>query len=106
MFHIHRSGRPLLLVALLCLAAPAQADDTTEPNFDTVLKSVEKGEILPLSEIRKKIAARIAGEIVDVEVHREDDVIIYEIKVLTNGGRLIEADVRAADGEILEIENE
>lgn len=104
--HIGRIKGPLVLVALLGIAGLAHADSGTELDFDTVMKSVEKGEILPLTEIRKKIADRLAGEIIDVEVHQERGQIIYEIKVLTSDGHVIEADVRAADGVILEIENE
>ncbi len=82
----------------------ASLNDTD--GYDAVLKSVQDGSILPLYKIRDIITKRLGGDIVGVHIHAEDGKTIYELKILKDDGRLVEADVNAADGEILEIENE
>lgn len=102
--------RTLAIVALtsclLCSSGtPGRADDD-EVSFDEVMKSVRSGASLPLADIRARISGRIEGEIVRVTVKREHSRLIYEVRVLKANGRLVEAEVDAASGRILEIENE
>lgn len=82
----------------------ASSNDTD--GYDAVLKSVQDGSILPLYKIRDIVTKRLGGDIVGVQIHVEGGKTIYELKILQDDGRLVEADVNAADGEILEIENE
>jgi len=84
----------------------ARADDDDDLDMDDVMNSVRSGAAMPLAEIRARISNRIAGEIVRVAVKREHGHLVYEVRVLKADGKLVEAEVDAASGRILEIENE
>jgi len=92
-------------VLLLALSCPAMADDTSE-DHDTVLKAVDSGEARSLAELKRIVMERVPGEIVSVKLDHERSVLVYEFRILTAVGRLVEVEVDAADGTILEVENE
>jgi len=101
---------PTLFAAYLMLAIPlAHADDDgdndDDHNRDAVLSSVEKGEILPLSTIRKQVSTAFPGDIVDVAIVRRHGGIRYRFKVLTSGGVLQEVIINAVDGAVIKVEN-
>lgn len=70
------------------------------------MDQVQSGRILPLSTIRTKVAARVKGEIVRVKVTRDHGRVVYKLRLLTPDSRLVEAEIDAVTGVILEIENE
>ena len=90
---------------LLSMASLSRADDD-DVDMDEVLKSVRSGAAMPLAAIRRRISDRIDGEIVRIEVKREHGHLVYEVRVLNADGKLVEVEVDAASGRILEIENE
>ena len=101
--------RAFLACLALALAAPAgasRADDDDGIDQDDVMSDVQAGRILPLSAIRSRIAGRIAGDIVRVRVRRDDGRLIYKLRLITPAGRLVEAELDAVTGAILEIEND
>lgn len=89
------------LVVLPCLSAMADDDD-----HDAVRAAVDSGRALSLAHLKRVVSKRVPGEIVSVKVDREDQALVYEFRILTENGHLVEAEVDAADGRILEIENE
>lgn len=91
----------LALIALL--AAPAFADDDGKHDHDRARRALERGEVLPLERILAVVRARIPGEVVRVELEREDGMWIYEVRVLDAAGRRIEVHVDAAKAIILKI---
>jgi uncharacterized membrane protein YkoI len=96
-----------LLSLLWSSCAPAYADDDDDRvGMDEVMNAVRSGASLSLSEIRLRVADRISGEIVRVGVKRKHGILLYEVRVLKTDGKLVEAEVDAASGRILEIENE
>lgn len=95
----------ILSCLLWAIGAPVRADDD-DVSMDEVMKSVRSGDSLPLAEIRARIASRVHGDIVRVAVKREHGLLVYEVRVLKADGKLVEAEVDAASGRILEIENE
>lgn len=101
-----------LAVALLCsaLLVPGAtqvfADDDDEKLRDKLRDAVERGEILSLSELRSIVTARVPGRIIDTELDEDDDRLIYEFRVLTPRGLVVEVEVDAAEGRILEIDED
>lgn len=79
-------------------------DDTDE--YDRIRDSVKAGKLLPLARIKAQVEDRWPGEIVDISVGREHGRISYAFRVLNAKGRLVEIEINAADGAILEVENE
>jgi len=98
---------PLLL--LLSLSLPvwltprALAGDIDQ---DDAIRLREAGEILPLESILTKAREHHDGKVIGVELERERDSFIYEIKMLDNNGVLWEMKINAKDGLVLEEEQD
>ncbi len=100
-------GKPaayFLLASLLVVAAPVRGDDDDDHEF--ARRAVEQGLVAPLAEIAAKVSEQIPGEIIEVELDREDGVYVYEFKILSEKGRLQEVEVDANTAEILDLEDE
>lgn len=95
-----------LLLALTSLPLHADDDGDEGETLDAVHEAVEKGELKPLPELKAIISKDYPGEIVRIEPHRTSRRITYEFKVLRQDGRLVEIEMDAASGRILEVENE
>ncbi len=103
--HIYRRMMTMGCMAALALSLclPAMADDD---DHDAVRDAVNSGRALSLAQLKRVVSERLPGEIVSVKVERENARLVYEFRILTANGHLVEAEVDAADGRILEIENE
>jgi len=112
-------------VVLMALAPVAYADEVREglheqqaaekfrehygdddDNRERIRKGVESGELKSLAELRRIVLAQVSGEIVDTDADDRDDRIIYEFRVLVSSGHIVEIELDAATGKILEIEND
>ena len=103
--------RTLLLVALFASAIPycALADDAEDRrDHELARQALVEGRIKPLAEITALLQKQMPGEIVGVEIEREEKTgaFVYEFKVLTPGGHLKEVDVDATNGTILKTEDD
>ena len=103
--------RTLLIVALFAAAAPscAQADDADDRrDHELARQALVEGRIKPLAEITALLQKQMPGEVVGVEIEREEKTgaFVYEFKVLTPGGHLKEVDVDATNGTILKTEDD
>lgn len=93
----------LFLIALtLPLAVRAEGGDAS--NADLARAAVERGEILPLAEAVADLLKRYPGRIIEVEFERDDGEAVYELELVTEDGRLIDAEVDARTGAVLEVE--
>ncbi|XSG80911.1 MAG: PepSY domain-containing protein [Methyloligella sp. ZOD6] len=99
-----KSAGLVMLAVLLMTPAVVRGDDEDDHEF--ARKAVEQGLVRPLAEIAAKVGEEIPGEIIEVELDREDGVYVYEFKILTEGGRLQEIEVDANTAEILDREDE
>lgn len=50
--------------------------------------------------------AEVPGEVVEIELEREDGMQIYEIEIMTADGTEMEVEIAAETGEVLEVEAE
>jgi uncharacterized membrane protein YkoI len=58
-------------------------------------------------DVQKAIAiatSQVAGEVLKVELEREDGRFIYEVKVLSKDGHVREIELDAKDGSVIEVE--
>ena len=67
---------------------------------------VRQGEIMPLETILAQFPAAEFGKLLDLEVEREHGIIVYEFEFLRTDGRIVEVEVDASNGRILEQEIE
>lgn len=86
-------------IALVGLIRPAAAG----MDHDEALEAVKSGKILPLLPIMERVENAYAGQIVAVELIKDDDGpgMFYRVKFLTTEGRLLVLSVDAATGDIV-----
>jgi len=70
---------------------------------DCALDAYKSGEIRPLSEVLAVAREKIPGEVVKIELEREDGVWVYEIKILTPSGRRREIEINAQTLAVIKI---
>lgn len=90
-----------LALALLALAGFGAADERHDGDHDRARQALEAGEVLPLRAIIGRVERDYPGQIVEVELEREDGRWEYEIKVLRAGGVLVKLKFDARDGRVL-----
>jgi uncharacterized membrane protein YkoI len=68
---------------------------------------VERGDLLSLESILQSYPENQYGKLLDLEAERKNRAVIYELKFLRSDGRIIELEIDARDGSLLdkEIEN-
>jgi uncharacterized membrane protein YkoI len=99
--------RYVTLFAMLALVplAPelAAADDWEDSNtsHDRARRAVSGGEIIPIEQLISGISRQLPGDIVAVELEREDIGWVYELKILASDGRLHEVYVDAYSGRVV-----
>ncbi len=97
---LRRAG---VLVLCLALAGPVLADDK---DHERARRALEAGEVLPLGEVLARVAREMPGDVLEVELERDDGRWIYEIKLLRADGALLEVEVDAATAAVIEVEQE
>jgi uncharacterized membrane protein YkoI len=96
----HPTTLALFLSALALLSIPplARADGDHERHrdrdHDRARSALLHGQILPLTEA--------PGRFLEVELDDDDGLLIYEIKVMDDRGRITRLEVDAATGHILD----
>lgn len=102
--HRYRTAAGALCFLLLTLGSSAGMADN-ERDHDRARQALEAGEVLPLRTILERVEREYPGQVIDVELEREQesgqDRWVYKIKVLRSGGALIKLKVDARDGSII-----
>ena len=101
-------SRPLraLLLVLACgfASVPGIARDLDQ---DEALRLRQAGVIRPLEDLMAPALGRYPGaELLEAELEEEDDVLVYEVELLTADGTVRELELDARDGRILKDEVE
>jgi uncharacterized membrane protein YkoI len=84
----------------------ASAEGDVDDDHEEARRAVEKGSARPLAEILDQIQPQLGGKVIGVELEREHERYIYELKVVTPSGELREIYVDAVSGGILKNEEE
>lgn len=66
-----------------------------------VIEWVKEGKVLPLDTIMQRYESRLKGRLLDVEVEKKHDRIIYELEILRDDGIVYEIKIDAKTGEWL-----
>jgi len=88
-----------LLAALLAVGPVARADD--DDDHDRARRALEAGEIAPLAEVLAAVERDFRGRVIEVELERDDGRWLYEIKLLTPQGAVIELEYDARSRTLL-----
>lgn len=97
----HRLITLLSATLLSCvLSFPLLADNS---DHDLARQALEAGEILPLRTIIEQIERDYPGQIIEVELERDAEQWVYDIKLLREHGALVKLKLNASDGTLLGI---
>ena len=96
----------LMMGAVGGIAVPALAD---EKDQDRARAAMLRGEVAPLAKALIAIEKSFIGDVIEVELEEEDKfgigpTLIYEIKLLTPEGNVLQLKVHAKTLEILDVD--
>ena len=97
-----------VIVLMAALSSVGVRADDDARDHDRARRALEAGEIMPLSRILDRVERDWGGgsggaDAVEVELEREDERWLYEIKLLQDGGQVLKLKVDARDAEVLSI---
>lgn len=93
----------LFAIAVLATAAFAESDD----DHERARRAFEAGEIVSLTTIIELVERDFEGELIEVELENEGrQGLVYEVKLLTPDGEIVELLFDAGDGELLGVEGD
>ena len=67
------------------------------------MQAVQSGQVLPLTTVLERLAAQHPGQVLEVELERDAQQWIYEIKLLTADGQLLKLKLDAGTAEVLRL---
>ena len=92
-----------LTAVLVIIALPALAQEDL-PDHERAEEAVAQGMFLSLADVLARLARTHPGEAIEVELDDEDGVTVYDLGLITADGRLLEIEVNARTGEVLDVE--
>jgi uncharacterized membrane protein YkoI len=90
----------LSLLAFHVNAAPQLEIDE---DHDEVMHAVQQGLIQPFSALQEKVAKQLNGRIIKVELDEDDDVWVYELKLIDPNNNIVKVEYEARTLTIIEI---
>lgn len=104
---LHSKLLPAMLVlASLCALLPATVALAGKDDHVEARELLRRGEILPLPQILDIAQRHAAGDVIEVELEREDSGWEYKVKVLTPTGRVRKVTLNARNGALLKIKDD
>lgn len=95
---------PVLVVGLaLVLSGVLSVKAGERRDHDRARAAVQAGEVLPLPTLLERLARTHPGQVLDIELEREDGRWIYEVKLLQPSGQLLKLELDAATGAVLQL---
>lgn len=89
-----------MLMAML-ESGVSYAADNADHDHDRARQAVEAGDVMPLRTILERVEREYPGQVMEVELDRENGEWVYEVKLLRKGGALMKLKILARDGTIL-----
>ena len=103
---VPRRRLPLLVLAALLAAAPTPHALAGKDDHIEARELLQRGEIVPLARILDVVQKRVPGDVIEVELEREDGLWEYKVKVLTPTGRVRKLYLDARNGAVLKIKDD
>ncbi|HYN58688.1 MAG TPA: PepSY domain-containing protein [Rubrivivax sp.] len=96
--------RPAVLAAMCCSAlalSGAWAGD--ERDHERARSAVQAGEVLPLPALLETLRRTHPGQVLELDLERDDGRWIYEVKLLQANGQLLKLELDAGTGQVLQV---
>ncbi len=93
----------LMLSLWSFVGAPSGLAQASESDHEMARKALREGKVLPLRTVLEQAERDYQGQVLEVELDRDDGMFIYEIKLLRTDGQLMKLKVNAANGQVLSI---
>ncbi len=90
----------VLCLALITLPGARASDDR---DHERARAAVQAGEVLPLPTLLDKLGRTHPGQVLELELEREEGRWVYEVKLLQADGRLLKLALDARTGQVLEL---
>lgn len=115
-FSIHALTRKMAVIGavfamLIAAGATMQPDawakddkSSCKREQDCALQALKSGEIRPLNDVLAVARDKLPGEVIKVELERDDEIWVYEIKVLTPSGKRREIEINAQTLAVIKID--
>ena len=101
-----RTGKFTLALAVASIATAAaigpdfaNADDRVKRSEVRELR--EAGKILPMEDILARVRSAQPGQVVEIELEREQGRLVYEVKLIDDADAIHKLELDAASGEVL-----
>jgi uncharacterized membrane protein YkoI len=100
-----RLARLRIVLAVLLLSGLAQPSAWASDNRDheRARAAVEAGQVLPLPTLLERLRRTHPGQVLELELERDDGRWIYEVKLLQANGQLLKLDVDAFTAQVLQV---
>ena len=99
-----RKSRAILIVLLCVCSLPSVADDISQ---NEALRLRQQGEILSFASLLATLDQRYPqGRVLEVELERDDGLLVYEIELLTRDQVVREIEMDARTGQVLDDERD
>jgi Predicted membrane protein len=92
-----------MLLAVVLGLLPAIGHTDGHKDHDRARKALLSGEVLSLRQVLDIVAREYPGEPVEIEFERDDEVYVYEIKLLQPSGSILKMKVDAANGKVIKV---
>mgnify|MGYP001607091767 CR=1 FL=1 len=94
---------PLALALSVVPPIGAQADDDDDAvEHEEARRALEQGLVRPLEQIIVEARKHVQGDLIEVELERENDRYIYELEFIQPSGQIIELQLDAKTMAIVE----
>lgn len=90
----------VVAVFAMALAGSAMGDK----HWEALHSEVGRGDVVPLESILDWLEANYIGEVIEVEIEREDGHVEYEIKLLGAQNQVVEFVFDGYSGQLMKIE--
>jgi uncharacterized membrane protein YkoI len=90
------------VLLLLGLCAPVAAREGAKDDHERARAAVQAGEILPLPVLLERLQRTYPGQVLELELEREDGRWIYEVRLLQPNGQLLRLELDARTAQVLE----
>lgn len=93
--------RALALLLAACALPPAEAGGRDD--HERARAAVQAGEVLPLPALLERLQRTHPGQVLELELERDDGRWVYEVKLLQADGQLLKLELDARTAQVLAV---